>query len=607
MGIADEDVARVRAATDIVAVAGEQMALRRVGRRWVGLCPFHPERTPSFSLNAELGLYYCFGCGAKGDAITFVRETEHLEFVEAVEKLAARAGITLRYDERGGGKDQQRRSRLYEVLAAAEEWYHARLLHAPDASAARAYLRRERGYDGDVVRRYRLGWAPDGRDELVRELVRALGVPAGTLADAGLAHPSGPGRYADFFRGRLLFPVFDPGGRPVGFGGRALPGGPGPKYKNTPATAVYEKGRVLYGLNWAKKAVVERGRVVVCEGYTDVVGLQQAGVEEAVATCGTALAEGHVRLLTNFARRIVLAYDADSAGQAAAERFYDWEQRLGADIRVALLPAGADPADLAASDPDELRRAVDDARTFLAFRLERLLSAADLSTAEGRARAAAEAAGVAAGHPNELVRDQYLMQVADRCRLQPGQLRALARSPRARPSRPHPADGPAPRPPRVEVPAAELEALRLAVHRPGDVADRLETALFGNPLAAAAFGALASATTLHEAVEGADPETADLLQRAAVEEAVEEPDDVVTRLVERAARRALGELQAELRAARPEDQAGYGPVIGWLKLAVEALRPPEAASPDPDRDAERVLVDWLVARYEAQRPHGGDG
>jgi DNA primase len=606
VGIVDEDIARVRDSTDFVAVVSEHMALRRVGTRWVGLCPFHTEKTPSFSVNAELGFYYCFGCGAKGDVITFVREMEHLDFVEAVEKLAARAGIALRYDDQTAGRDHARRSRIHETLDRAFSWYHQRLLSAPDASAARSYLRRERGYDGEVVRRFQLGWAPGGWDELVR----ALDVPARALIDAGLATVDESGRYKDFFRARLLFPIFEPGGRPVGAGGRLLPGGNGPKYKNTAGTAVYDKSRVLYGLNWAKKAVVDKGQVVVCEGYTDVIGLQQAGVGEAVATCGTALADGHVRLLTNFARRIVLAYDADAAGQAAAERYYEWERRFEVDIRVAALPAGADPADLARQDPDALIRAVAEARPYLGFRLDRLLERADLRSPEGRARAAAEAIAMVAEHPNELVRDQYVMQVADRCRLESGPLRAMAASAHARGSRaaavvsgrasardlPGAPASDRQEPGRVAVGGPELEALRLAVHHPELVADRLELVLFAHPLARACFEALSAATTLYDAIEAADPQAADLLQRLAVEDSDAEVNDVMGRIVERAGHRALREVEAEMRQADPGDQAGFVPTVTSLKLTLETLRAENPASRPAALEAERRLVGWLVAR-----------
>jgi DNA primase len=607
VGIVDEDIAGVRAATDFVAVASEHLALRRVGARWVGLCPFHTERTPSFSLNAELGFYYCFGCGASGDVITFVREMEHLDFVEAVEKLAARAGITLRYDNQTATQDHQRRSRVHETLEQALGWYHQRLLSAPDAAAARSYLRRERGYDGTVVRHYLLGWAPEGWDELAR----SLGVPQRALVEAGLATVDESGRYTDFFRGRVLFPIFEAGGRPVGAGGRLLPSGRGPKYKNTSATAVYDKSRVLYGLNWAKKAVVNSGRVVVCEGYTDVIGLQLAGIEEAVATCGTALADGHIRLLTNFARRLVLAYDADAAGQAAAERYYEWERRFDVDIRVAALPPGADPADLAQRDAAALARAVAEARPYLAFRLERLFGRADLSTPESRVRAAGEAMAMVAAHPNELVRDQYLMQVADRCRVEPDRLRRMPAGAAGRSGPPgatshRPGDegvGPARRegPIPVAVTGPELEALRLAVHRPEAVAERLELVLFAHPLARACFEALLSASTLHDAIEAADPQAADLLQRLVVEDSEADTDDVLVRLVERAGQRALREVQAEMRQAEPSQQVGFAPTVGWLKLTLEALRTEDPDGQSGALEAEQRLVGWLVARDQAEQ------
>ena len=607
MGIVDEDIARVREATDFVAVASEHLALRRVGTRWVGLCPFHTEKSPSFSLNSELGLYYCFGCGAKGDMITFVREIEHLDFVEAVEKLAARAGITLRYDDQATDRDHQRRSRIHETLERAVEWYHQRLLSASDAAEARSYLRRERGYDGDVVRQYRLGWAPEGWDQLVR----SLGMAPGALVDAGLATIDESGRYTDFFRARLLFPIFEAGGRPVGAGGRLLPGSRGPKYKNTANTAVYDKSQILYGLNWAKKAVVSTGRVVVCEGYTDVIGLQRAGVGEAVATCGTALADGHIRRLTNFARRIVLAYDADAAGQAAAERYYEWERRFEVDIRVAALPAGADPAALA--------QAVADAQPYLGFRLDRLFGRADLSSPEGRVRSAADAMAMVAEHPNELVRDQYLMQVADRCRVDPSRLRQIAAAPRPRSggtrsptATDESAVGATEAPARVTVGGPELEALRLAVHHPELVADRLELVLFAHPLARACFEALSAVTTLHGAIEVADPQAADLIQRLAVEDTDADADDVMIRLVERAGNRALASLQAEMRQSDSADQAGFVPTVSWLKLTLETTRAEDIGAQLAALEAERRLVGWLVARDEAERqteatsPDGGD-
>ncbi|MDQ6783414.1 MAG: DNA primase [Actinomycetota bacterium] len=603
MGIVDEDIAKVRAATDFVGLASERVALRRVGRRWVGLCPFHAERSPSFGLNAEEGLYYCFGCRASGDVITFVRELDHFDFAEAVEYLAGRAGITLRYDDGTGGRDHQRRTKVHETLAEAVAWYHERLLSSPDAAAARAYLRSERGYDGEVVRHYQLGWAPDGWDQLIK----ALKLPASVLVDAGLAYVNDRGRHNDFFRGRLLFPIFEPGGRPVGAGGRILPGGRGPKYKNTANTVVYDKSRTLYGLNWAKNAVVDTNQVVVCEGYTDVIGMGLAGVTEAVATCGTSLADGHIRHLTHFARRIVLAYDADEAGQGAAEQYYDWEQRFEVDIRVASLPRGSDPGGLARSQPETLRRAVAEARPYLAFRLDRLLGQADLDTAEGRARAAVAAVALIGGHPSELVRDQYLMEVADRCRISPDRLRHLPAAPpspggrRTRPkAQPDPSSTDAGDPlllDAVDLGGPELEALLLAVHRPEEVAPRLESCLFDHALARSAFAALCSAETLHDAIAEADPQVAALLRRLAVETCDADTDDIMVRLVERAGARAVAELLADIRQAT--DATPWAQSLSWLKLTLENLR-----CGDHRRDAEEWLVRWIVERTEGTASSG---
>ena len=401
-----------------MALIGEQAALKRQGRRWVGLCPFHGEKTPSFSVNAEEGFYYCFGCQAKGDAISFVRAVEHLDFVDAVRRLADKAGITI-HEDAASGRDSQRRKIFLDAMEEATEWYHQRLLGPADAGAARDYLR-SRGYESEVVRRFRLGWAPDQWDALCV----GLGLKKEIAEGAGLGFVNRRGRLQDSFRARILFPICDPSGHPVALGGRVLPGSADPaKYKNSVESPIYSKRRTLYALNWAKQDVIASDEVVVCEGYTDVIGMFEAGIERAVATCGTALGEEHVVRLRSFASRVVLAFDADGAGQSAAGRFYEWERRFEIDVAVADLPPGSDPGDLARSDPGALRSAVENAKPFLQFRLTRILDGADLSTPEGRARAADNALGAVAEHPDNLVRDQYLMQVAERCRLEPLLLR----------------------------------------------------------------------------------------------------------------------------------------------------------------------------------------
>ncbi len=656
MAIPDEDVAQVRAATDIVALIGEHAALRQSGRRWTGLCPFHQEKTPSFSVNAQEGFYYCFGCQASGDAITFVRATEHLDFVDAVRFLAERGGVVIHEDAQAGA-DHKRRTELLDAVERAVDWYHQRLLSAPDAGPARDYLR-SRGYDGDVVRKFRLGWAPDDWDALAK----ALRLSERVLTDSALGFVNRRGRTQDAFRARVIFPICDPSGRPVALGGRILPtrsaDGPGsgeggdrrpePKYKNSSETAIYSKRRTLYALNWAKQDVIASGEVVVCEGYTDVIGCFTAGVPRAVATCGTALAEEHFKLLRNFAPRIVLAYDADSAGQSAISRVYEWERQHEVNVVVAALPPGSDPGELARTDPDALRQAVTDARPFLQFRVDRVFAAADLANAEGRARAAEAALVAVAEHPDGLVRDQYVMQVADRCRLEPALLRDrlddVRRRPPPPPGRgdggrrngsaragddapygPEPWDGPAgPDGPtdgagggadgagdrpgsggrltRRSTPAASrpgLEALRLAVHRPEEVADRLEEVLFVDDVQRRAFGLLVEADNLQQAVDRADPEVAELLRRLAVEEPLvadvplaDPVDSVVSQLVREAARRALTNLQSALRTSSgdPGETAAQAITVRrWLE---------ELDDPVAGRGASDRLLAWLLGAWQ---------
>ena len=578
MSIADEDIERVKAAVDFVQIVGEHIALKKSGRRWQGLCPFHAEKTPSFTINAEEKLYYCFGCQASGDVIRFVEHTQHLDFVGAVEWLAAKYNITLRYDDAKAGRERAQKGVLYDAMEKAVAFYHDRLLTSPDAGQARGYLR-SRGYDRGVVERFRIGWAPDDWDALSR----SLDLPVDVLTDTGLGFVNRRGKRQDAFRGRIMFPIFDPGGRAVAFGGRILPGGDGPKYKNSQETKLYSKSRILYALNWAKADAAQTDEIIVCEGYTDVIAFFEAGMPRAVATCGTALADEHFRLLKNFAPRLVLAYDADAAGQAAASRFYEWEQRYEVDVTVAALPPGADPGELGRSDPEALRQSVKGAKPFLEFRLDRVLSAADLQSNEGRARAAEAALAVIAEHPSDFVRDQYLMQVAMRCRIDAGRLRdSLSRAASGKGARVV-ADRPVTR----ISGGPELEALRLAVHRPEAVASRLEGVLFADDVNLAAFEALCAAETLTDAITAAPPEASALLQRLVVEDVLEvDAGDVVQRLVHLAGTRALDELRAEARAGAWEE---YAPTITWLGRTIAQLFDPSTGTEAADQ-----LVAWLV-------------
>ncbi|MGH9029818.1 MAG: toprim domain-containing protein, partial [Acidimicrobiales bacterium] len=366
---------------------------------------------------------------------------------------------------------------------------------------------------------------------------------------------------------------------------------------------IYSKRRTLYGLNWSKKDVVASGEVVVCEGYTDVIAFFLAGLPRAVATCGTALGEDHFRLLRNFAKRVVLAYDADAAGQAGASRVYEWERHHEIDVAVAALPPGSDPADLVRSDPDALRRAVAEARPFLRFRLERVLDEADLSSVEGRAKAAEAAMAVVAEHPNELVRDQYVMFVADRTRMEPQALRALGvtgTSTAKRDGAPvsgggNPGASRAPRSQSGETQRAGLEALRLLLHRPDDVSERLEPVLFSDVTQRSALEVLRSCEDIHDAIETAEsrePQVASLVRRLTVEEPSADADDVVVQLVRFASRRALVELDAQARLS-PSRFAELAATSASVKKNIEELDEPDSAA-----SATQWLLAWLVERSE---------
>jgi DNA primase len=582
MGIVDEDIARVREATDLVAIVTGYTQLRKVGQRWTGLCPFHSEKSPSFSVNQADGLYHCFGCKASGDSITFVREMEHLDFPGAVEWLAGKAGIQLRYTEKNESEGRRRQARLFELTGRAADWYHDRLRTSPDAAPARRYLR-SRGFDADEVAHYRIGWAPDDWDQLVR----ALRSPQGDVEAAGLGFLNKRGRMQDFFRGRVLFPIFDERDRVIGFGGRKLPDTDGPKYQNSRDNELYNKSKALYGINWAKAEAVTANQVLICEGYTDVIGFARAGMQRAVATCGTALTEDHVKLLKRFTRHLVLAYDADEAGQSAADRVYAWEKAHEIEVSVVALPTGADPDELARTDPAALEAAVTGARPFLAFRVDRVLAAADLTSNEGRAHAAEAALEMVAQHPDPLVRDQYVMELADTCRSDPDRLRdrleVIRRTPRppAEPPRrhrdegpPEPPDGPAPRRLPELRDGVEQEALRLAIHQPEVAAPFLDEAFFLHPTARAALDALHESVTLAEAIDRSPPEVGEVLARLSVETMEADPTDVLARFASEVGRRTLADLEAEAR--RSEDPLAYADVVAWLKVTLDHLRRPKA-------------------------------
>ncbi|HTR03812.1 MAG TPA: DNA primase [Thermoanaerobaculia bacterium] len=386
LDINDNVLAELRSAADIVAVIGDHTALKKAGRSWKGLCPFHNERTPSFTVDRDKGLYHCFGCGAGGDVIRFVREIDRLDFPDAVEALAARFGVAIPKRQRRGPRDD-RRDRLYEAVAAAQRFYAERL--ARPGNPAAKYLA-GRGVPEAMSKAMGLGYAPDAWETIGKAISAAY--PEDLLVEAGLlqTRTEGKGAY-DRFRDRLLFVLRDERGRPVGFGGRALSPEGEPKYLNSPETPIFSKKRLLYGLSEARESIRRRDRVVLVEGYFDHLALVRAGVTETVASMGTALTPEQTEKLRRLCPSAIVCYDGDSAGRHATRGALMLLLAQGFAARVARLPEGEDPDDLLAREgPEALAARIEEAPEYLTWLLEDLRpNEPDLSSAERRSRIAA--------------------------------------------------------------------------------------------------------------------------------------------------------------------------------------------------------------------------
>jgi DNA primase len=419
--ISGESLERVKGAVDIVEVISAHTDLRRQGGRWVGLCPFHEERTPSFSVDAQEKLYHCFGCGVGGDAIKFVEEKEGLGFAEAVELLADRYGVELvrdKEDPRAEARRQQRR-RLGDLLDRVATFYAAYLWDSEEAAKAREYLA-ERGLGEEALRAFGVGYAPSAWDTVLLRGQRA-GFSVEEMRGVGLAQRGKSGGEYDRFRSRIMFPIRDRRGRTLGFGGRAMRSDQGAKYVNTAETEFFHKSEMLYGIDLAKAAIAKAGRAVVVEGYTDVLALHQAGIEEVVGVMGTAITEEQVAALSGMVDEVVLALDADAAGQEAMLR----AQRVAAGrrmrLRVAAMPAGEDPAEMMVAEggAERFRALLEGAVELTAFQVGLVLDRTDAGSPAERDRALAEVAPILAGLGESASRDDLVRRVAERLDLEP--------------------------------------------------------------------------------------------------------------------------------------------------------------------------------------------
>ncbi|HEX2030837.1 MAG TPA: DNA primase [Actinomycetota bacterium] len=459
--IRQEDIEAVRERTDLVRLVQQYLALKKAGRSFSGLCPFHTEKTPSFSVDPAKQVYYCFGCGAGGNAFHFLEQVENVTFPEAVERLARQAGVTLRYEgvSPGERRPASRRQALHRALDRAADLYRRMLLEGREAEQARRYLA-GRDISREAVERFGVGYAPGYPDFLLRRMAREFSPEI--LLEAGLALKDARGQVRDRFRSRVMFPVHDLSGQAVGFGARLLEGD-GPKYLNSPETPVYRKGHLLYNLHRAKGEVARGGRAFVVEGYTDVIALDAIGIPTAVATCGTAVGEGHFELLRRFAERVILAFDSDEAGARAAQRAYGFHERFPVETLVLVLPEGLDPADFARERGREaFEELAGRAVPLVEYMLRRELDGRDLASPEGQARAVDEALPIVGGLEDPVRRSEYAGLLADLAGVSPSAvLLKLERQPAG--PRPGVPAGPAPARREARTPSREVEkeALKL--------------------------------------------------------------------------------------------------------------------------------------------------
>ncbi len=426
----DEDKERVRDAVDFVALVGNHTELRKTsGSGYMGRCPFHEERTGSFSVDGAKKVFYCFGCGEKGDLFRFVELTEGVDFTGALELLAERHGIELEreHEDPAAAQRRKQRERLLELLARTAAFYERYLWESREAAGAREYLA-GRGLSEEALRAFGVGYAPSAWDTVLMSSQRA-GYKARELYEVGLVTRGGregAGRVYDRFRARITFPLADRRGHVLGFGARAMSDNRGPKYLNTAENELFHKGAIVYAAHVARAAAAKAGAVIVCEGYTDVIALYQAGVHNVVASMGTALTEDQVRELGRLAPTVELALDADDAGQEAMLRAARVAAGQQLELRVVPLPAGRDPADVAlAEGADAVREMVGRSVPFVQFRVERALSQGELASAEGKDRVIAQLRPAFAALGPSVLQEELLARVADKLDISPELARRL--------------------------------------------------------------------------------------------------------------------------------------------------------------------------------------
>ncbi|MGA8415407.1 MAG: DNA primase [Candidatus Dormiibacterota bacterium] len=581
--MAGDAVAEVKSRLDLVEVIGGYVTLHRAGRELTGLCPFHAEKTPSFTVSPERQVWYCHGCHEGGDLFKFIEQIERIDFRQALEMLADRAGVELESGPRSDRGAGRRRRRSIELNAKAQAYYQHVLWATPAGEPGRNLLR-DRGVEEAPARRFGVGFAPAGgagEDALARYLTGKGGATVEELVEAGLVHPPRGGRMRDRFRDRLVFPIRDERGDVLGFGARAL-GDAKPKYLNSPDSAAYHKSAAIFGLDLARTAIVREHAAVIVEGYFDVLAAHAAGVEHTVASSGTALTREQVHSLGRIAETLVLCFDGDDAGRVAATRAVDVIAVEGIQARICRLPAGVkDPDELVHTDPAAFARAIADAPPAWQVLLDAALGTGEGGSVDARRAAAERAVSVLARIPEATTRELYLQQAARRLDLGARSLSTdLAHSTRdgirkparivvAAPADPAPgAEEPEPIEADEPMPPWEAQLARVVLIRPELAAAlRTETGLgpdeFTNPTARRIYDAASSEPsefTLRRLTGGDQRRAAGLLVREVPEFAdAAEPQaikqlmaDCVRLIHEESVRRALVSISAEMHRARDE-------------------------------------------------------
>ncbi len=412
MPIPEAFLEELNSRTDILDLVSGYVALTKKGSKYWGLCPFHSEKTASFSVSPDRQMYYCFGCHKGGGAINFVMEAEGLGFVDAVDLLARRAGLQMPETSAGDGSSRQKRERLLTLNKEAARWFHANL-SAPSAADGLSYLKR-RGLSNSTITRFGLGYAPEGWDNLIRAMGEK-GYEKAELMDAGLAVKNSNGRIYDRFRHRVMFPIIDVRGSVIGFGGRVLDDSK-PKYLNSPDTIVFNKSRNLFALNLAKKS--KQGRIILTEGYMDTIALHQAGFDCAVASLGTSLTEDHVKLLSNYTKEVVISYDGDQAGINAAQRAIGLLEKTGITVRVLRVTGAKDPDEFIKTyGAAAFAKLLEDSSNHIEYRLNQLKGGFDLTQDDQRAAYLQEAAKLVAGLDSPVEREIYGKRAAETAQL----------------------------------------------------------------------------------------------------------------------------------------------------------------------------------------------